>query len=337
MTFSVSVQPSQRQFNVEAHETVLDAALRAGVVLPYGCKDGACGSCKGKVLSGSVRYKNHAQDKLSEQDRAQGCTLFCSVHANTDLVIECREVVGLGEFPIKKVPCRINSIHKITADVAILKLQLPANDKFLYRAGQYIDFMLKDGERRSYSIANAPHENGPLELHIRHLPGGLFTDHVFNTMKEKDILRFEGPFGTFFLREESDKPIILLASGTGFAPIKALIEDAIHRNITRPMTLYWGARQQADIYMETLVRDWEQQLPHFKFVPVLSEAQWSGRMGLVHEAVLVDYPDLSQVQVYACGAPIMVTSAQKDFLTHGLPEQEFFADAFTSKADVVND
>jgi CDP-4-dehydro-6-deoxyglucose reductase len=224
--------------------------------------------------------------------------------------------------------------------VAILSLQLPANEALAYRAGQYVEFLLKDGKRRAYSIANAPSFSGPLELHIRHLPGGLFTDHVFSTMKERDILRFEGPLGTFFLREDSNKPIVLLASGTGFAPVKALVEHMLHLKSERPVHLYWGGRRPQDLYMHALCEQWARELPHFRYVPVISDAlpedAWTGRTGYVHAAVMQDIPDLSGYQVYACGAPVMVDSARSDYVAQcGLPPEEFYADAFTTEADLA--
>lgn len=220
-----------------------------------------------------------------------------------------------------------------------MTLQLPANETLKYRAGQYIEFMLRDGKRRSYSLASPPDQDQPLSLHIRHMPGGLFTEQVFGTMKERDILRFEGPMGTFFVREDSDKPMVLLASGTGFAPIKAIVEHLRAQDSQRPMTLYWGGRRPQDLYMDALCRQWEAILPNFKYVPVISAAlpedNWNGRTGFVHAAVMADLPDLSGHQVYACGAPIVVESAKRDFVAQcRLPEDEFYADAFTTEADI---
>ncbi len=242
MTFQVTVQPSGHQFSCEADETVLAAAIRAGVGLPYGCKNGACGSCKGKVVSGSVQHKAHQQRALTPEEEAAGFSLFCCATASADLVIEAREVAGSSDYPIKKMPSRVTTIEKVAPDVVVLTLQLPASERLNYRAGQYIEFMLRDNKRRSYSMASAPVDGGPVTLHIRHIPGGLFTDQVFTTLKERDILRFEGPMGTFFLREDSDKPVVLLASGTGFAPLKAIVEHMINEGSTRPITLYWGGR-----------------------------------------------------------------------------------------------
>ena len=339
MTFQITVQPSGHQFSCDEDETVLAAAMRAGVGLPYGCKNGACSSCKGKVISGSVTHKPHQARALTPEEEAAGMSLFCCAMPHADLVIEAREVAGSGDFPIKKMPSRVSTIEKVAPDVVVISLQLPATETLQYRSGQYIEFLLRDGKRRSYSIATAP-DNGPLTLHIRHMPGGLFTDQVFSTMKERDILRFEGPLGTFFVRDDSDKPMVLLASGTGFAPIKAIVEHLVQTGSTRPMALYWGGRRPQDLYMDALCREWAAKLPNFQYVPVVSNAEaednWSGRSGFVHQAVMADLPDLSGYQVYSCGAPIMVESAKKDFVAHcGLPEDEFYADAFTSEADLA--
>lgn len=340
MTFKVTVQPSGHEFTCDEDETLLAAALRAGVGLPYGCKSGACGSCKGRVLEGEVHHGAHQDRALPAAEEAKGYSLFCCATPRSDLSIEAREVEGLTDYPIRKLPTRVSRIERVAEDVIVLHLQLPAADTFRYRAGQYIEFLLKDGMRRSYSMANAPQGEPVLSLHIRHMPGGLFTDHVFHHMKEREILRFEGPMGSFFLREESDKPIVLLASGTGFAPIKAIVEDVIAKGVRRPMRLYWGGRRPQDLYLHALAEEWARTLPDFAYVPVISDArpedQWGGRSGLVHQAVMQDLPDLSGYQVYACGAPLMVEAAKKDFPARcGLPEEEFYADAFTSAADVA--
>jgi CDP-4-dehydro-6-deoxyglucose reductase len=340
MTFQVTVSPSGSQFSCEEGETVLSAALRAGVGLPYGCKNGACGSCKGKILDGHVKHGPHQQRALSELEEQQGMSLFCCAKPAGDLQIEAREIVSSGDYPVKKLPCRIAKLEKLSHDVMLIALQLPANERLQYRAGQYVEFLLRDGKRRSYSMANAPHLDEHITLHVRHMPGGMFTDQLFSTLKERDILRFEGPQGTFFLREDSDKPIILLASGTGFAPIKALVEHLIFTKSTRPVTLYWGGRRPADLYMNSLCKEWEHNLPNFRYVPVVSDAHaedaWKGRSGFVHKAVMEDHADLSGYQVYACGAPIVVDSARRDFSAQcALPAEEFFADSFTSEADLA--
>ena len=336
--FSVLVQPSGRAFSVEPSETLLAGGIRQGVGLPYGCKDGACGSCKCKKISGTVVHGNHQEKALSAAEEAAGIVLTCCATATSDLVLESRQVSLEGALPVRKMPARISSLVHASPDVIQLQLQLPASESFQYRAGQYLDVLLRDGARRSYSMANAPHTGPALELHIRHMPGGRFTDLVFGSMKERDIVRIEGPMGSFFLREDSKKPVVLLASGTGFAPIKALIEHMQERQITRPATLFWGGRRPHDLYMDDWVRAQCAVMPQLSYVPVVSDAlpedKWQGRTGFVHQAVLEDMPDLSGYQVYACGAPVVVESAQRDFSDlAGLDEAEFFADSFTSEAD----
>ncbi len=341
MTFTITLQPANRSFTVEADEAILPAAIRQGIGLPYGCRDGACGSCKSKLLAGRVVHGTHQLKALSPAEEEAGYILTCCGRPQSDCVVEARSVPGAGEHPVLRLPSRVISIARPAPDVAVIRLQLPANQNLQYRAGQYVEFILRDGARRSYSMANAPGSLGSppaIELHIRHMPGGVFTDHVFGVMKEKDILRMEGPFGSFFLREESDKPIVLLASGTGFAPIKAIVEQMRLKGIQRPAVLYWGCRHQADLYQHGVCLQLAAEMPKLRYVPVLSEPlpddAWTGRTGLVHQAVMQDFPDLSAHQVYACGAPVMVDSAQRDFVALcGLPADEFYADSFTSEAD----
>lgn len=340
MSFSVTVLPSGRTFTANADEALLAAAIRQGIGLPYGCKDGACGSCKCKKLEGTVVHGTHQLKALSAEEAEQGFILTCCGVAHSDVVMESRQVTDESAFPIKKMPVRVNSLTKASHDVMLLRLQLPAADVFKYHAGQYVEFLLRDGDRRAYSMGNAPHtqlENPGVELHIRHMPGGKFTDHVFGPMKEKEILRIEGPFGSFYLREESVKPMIMLASGTGFAPIKAIIEHLQVKSITRPAILYWGGRRLADLYMHDWILGKVAEMPNLSYVPVISDAlpedAWTGRTGFVHRAVLQDFPDLSAYQVYACGAPIVVDSAQADYLAAGLPADEFYADSFVTEKD----
>lgn len=344
MTFTIQIQPSNRSFEVADDEAILPAAIRQGVGLPYGCRDGACGSCKSKLLEGRVVHGAHQSKALSAEEEAAGLILTCCAKPQTNCVVEARSVPGAGEFPVLKLPSRVLSLEKAAPDVMVLRLQLPANQNFQYRAGQFVEFILRDGDRRSYSMANAPTHLGEppsIELHIRHMPGGKFTDHVFGPMKEKDILRMEGPFGSFFLREDTDKPMVLLASGTGFAPIKALLQHMQFKGITRPVTLYWGARRLADLYQHAWCLQAAADMPQLTYVPVLSEAApedaWTGRIGFVHQAVMADFPSLAGHQVYACGAPVVVDSAQRDFTALcGLPADEFYADSFTSEADKQN-
>ena len=343
MSFQVSVLPSNRSFTVTEDEPILTAGIRQGVAMPYGCKDGACGSCKCKMLEGKVIHGQHQAKALSAEEEAKGYILTCCAKPQSDIVLESRQVTSADAFPIKRMPSRVISLEKKSHDVMAIKLQLPASDTLQYKAGQYIEFILRDGARRSYSMASAPHiaaESKTLELHIRHMPGGKFTDHVFGEMKEKEIQRIEGPFGSFYLREDSNKPMVLLASGTGFAPIKAIIEHMQQNGITRPATLYWGGRRPADLYMNDWVLSQVETMPNIRYVPVVSNAlpedAWTGRTGFVHQAVMADFPDLSAHQVYACGAPIVVDSAKADFVKLcQLPADEFYADSFITEADIA--
>ncbi|MFO1415222.1 MAG: CDP-6-deoxy-delta-3,4-glucoseen reductase [Burkholderiales bacterium] len=338
MTFEITIKPSGHAYRCEDGDTVLTAAMRADLMLPYGCRNGACGTCKGKILSGQVDYGAHQASTLTDEEKRKGLALFCCAKPTSDLTIEVREVRRAGDIQIKRLPCRIESIDKVAPDVAIVRLKLPASERLQYLAGQYVDFLLKDNKRRSFSLATPPEDDSLLELHIRHIPGGFFSDALFTQYKGREILRFEGPLGSFYLREDSDKPIIFLAGGTGFAPIKAIIEHALHHKMDRQMVLYWGVRSLTDLYLPQLPATWQAAHPNFSFIPVLSEPKpedaWPGRTGFVHQAVLQDFPSLAGFQVYACGAPAMIDAARRDFGARGLPEDQFFADSFTFAAEV---
>src|SRR3954470_17020599 len=331
----VTLRPSGHEFEVAEGESILTAALRQHFVLPYGCRNGACGTCKGRLLEGAVDYGVYQRKALSDEEKALGKALFCQAKPLGDVVIEARTIGAVQDIVVKKRPCRVQQLERVADDVIIVYLKLPANERLQFLAGQYLEFLLKDGSRRSFSMANAPHADELMQLHVRRVAGGNFTEHVFTKMKERDILRFEGPLGTFFLREDSAKPIVFVASGTGFAPIKSIIEHALHKGVARPMVLYWGGRRPKDLYMDALARQWP-----IDYVPVISDAlpedNWSGRAGFVHRAVMQDFPDLSGHQVYACGVPVMVDAAKRDFTQQcGLPEEEFFADSFTTQADLA--
>jgi len=333
MAHRVTLKPSGHTYEVEEGKTILQAGLDAGHMLPYSCRAGVCRTCRGTVVEGKVDYGLAHETYLPQSDRDKGYALLCQAKPLSDLVVEVREVHGVRP---RIIPCRVEKLDKPASDVAVIGLRLPMNENFRFLAGQYVDILLKDGKRRSYSLATKPDTGGvtALEIHVRHTPGGLFTEQVFTKLKVRDLLRFEGPLGSFYLREESEKPMILLASGTGFAPIRSIIEAALEKKLEqkRPMTLYWGCRVRQDLYQMELAQSWVR--PGFKFVPVLSDEKWDGRTGFVHRAVMEDFPDMSGVQVYACGAPIVVDSARRDFsLQCRLPAEEFFADSFITEAE----
>ena len=328
----VTIKNSGHTFDVRPSQTVLQAAIDAGINLPYGCRNGACGSCKAKLISGKVLHNEYQSSAMSDAELAAGNALLCCAIALEDLTIECREVGGLAGIKPRILPARVAKKEQLAHDVIALHLQLPASERLQFKAGQYIEFILKDGKRRAFSIANAQHDAEFLQLHIRVIPGGVFSEYVANELVEKAILRIEAPFGNFFLREDSQKPIIFVAGGTGFAPVKGIIEHMLFNNIQRDIILYRGARQLQDLYMHELCEKWAEFIPHLTYIPVISEPQgddWQGRVGLVHEAVLADIKDLSSYQAYVCGAPGMCEVAHTTFVAQGLLADEFFSDAFT--------
>jgi CDP-4-dehydro-6-deoxyglucose reductase len=339
MSFRVSLQPSEHSFDASPDEYVLSAGLAAGWNLPYSCRVGMCRSCRAKLVSGEVELSDYLPHVLTPEMQSQNLVLLCRAKARSDLVVQVQELSLQAQKP-KLVPCRVRRIKRVAPDIAVVNLRLPQNENMRFAAGQYVDVLLRGDKRRAYSIATAPRPEGviDIDLHVRHTPGGLFTDQVFSAMKERDLLKFEAPLGTFYLREDSDKPVVFLASGTGFAPIKSIIEHMAARKIARRIALYWGGRSRADLYLLDLAESWARSIPDFRFVPVLSEPrpedQWSGRSGLVHRAVMADLPDLSGYQVYASGNPPMVDAARADFAKiNRLPESEFFADAFVTEAE----
>jgi CDP-4-dehydro-6-deoxyglucose reductase, E3 len=329
----VTIQNSGHTFDVRPSQTVLQAAIEADIHIPYGCRNGACGSCKAKLVSGKVMHDDYQNSAMTEAELAAGNTLLCCARPLEDIIVECREVGGLTGIKPRILPARVAKKEQISHDVVALHLQLPASEHLQFLAGQYLEFILKDGKRRAFSIANAPHDAEFIELHIRVIPGGVFSAYVTNELQEKAILRLEAPFGNFFLREDSKNPIIFVAGGTGFAPVKGIIEHMLHNNIKRKIILYRGARVAEDLYMNDLCEKWAEFTPHLTYIPVLSEPvasdNWQGRTGLVHQAVLDDIKDLSGYQAYVCGAPGMCEVAHNTFVAQGLLADEFFSDAFT--------
>jgi len=330
--YEINTVPCGHRLTAREGETVLEAALRQGVNLPYVCRDGACGVCKGKILKGTVDYGTYQEGVLTEAEKTEGKALFCCAKPLSDLDIECHEVDKSRQFPIKTLSFRVQKMEQAAPDVMLLELLPEGDERMNFVAGQYVAVQLEDGTKRSYSIANPPHETEHLQLHIRLVEGGKFTGHVFNGMKEGDVLQVEGPYGNFSLREEDDKPIIFMSGGCGFGAIKGMVEHAFKVGLDRSMTLYWGAKSPADLYSD-LPEKWQQEHDNFKFIPVLSEPKpeygWQGRTGLVHEAILQDYERLNDYQVYACGSPGMVEASRAPFMAKGLPEDQYFSDAFT--------
>ena len=332
MTFSVKVTDTEFSFPCEAGESVLDAAQRAGFELPYSCRKGVCGTCKGKIVSGEVRA--YAGDALSAAERAAGDVLYCNARARSDLEIAPRSISKADPFARKTLTARVFRLARMADDVMLVHLRYPAGQRVRFKAGHYVTIRMDNGETRDFSMANAPQESDGIQLHVRLVEGGAFTSHVFETLKRGDTMQVEVPFGSFTLRD-SDKPILFVAGSTGFAPIKSMIEDAFTKGIDRDMTLYWGARRRGGLYSD-LPEKWAKQHKRFRYVPVVSDEVAPGmRHGLVHKAVLEDHPSLAEFQAYVCGVPALCRAARKDFRAAGLPVREFFIDTFTTQADIA--
>ncbi len=330
MTHKVRLHPSDDCFDVAEDETVLAAGLRAGLHLPHSCRGGSCGACEAKLLQGRIRYPGGTPPALAPAEAAAGKVLLCQACAETDLVVEARAMEVPEDVRIRRLPCRVEEKTLLAPDVMRLVLKLPSFEPFVFLPGQYVDILLKDGRRRSFSVASPPHEDGRLELHVRRVPGGDFTGTVFGDLQDRALLRLEGPLGGFWLRDDDGVPAVMVAGGTGFAPIKAMLRHLMHTGSRRSVHFYWGVRTPADLYEGEAVSGWARDLDWLEFVPVMSEADaaWPGRRGWVHQAVLEDYPDLSGAAVYAAGPPPMIEAIQNSFPARGLSPQRLYFDSF---------
>jgi CDP-4-dehydro-6-deoxyglucose reductase, E3 len=328
----VMVRPDNRIVAVRPGETILEAALREGIAFPYECRNGGCGHCRCSLLSGRVELGPHQDSLLTAEERAAGQVLACSAVPLSDVELEYEPTSPPGGIQAREYEATVVAMRRVAPDVMVLRLALADGEPLRFYAGQYINILLPDGGKRSFSFATAPHESREIELQIRHIPGGRFTSRVFGAMQVGERIRFEGPLGSFFLREDSDKPIIFVAGATGFAPVKSMLEHAFHVGMKRRMVLYWGTRRLEQMYARELCEKWAREQPNFAFVPVLSDPRpqdhWRGRTGLVHEAILADFPSLRGHQVYACGSVAMVEAAHPAFAARGLTQDDCFSDAF---------
>jgi CDP-4-dehydro-6-deoxyglucose reductase len=339
MSFKISVPASGHEFFAEENESILDAAIRQGIGLPYGCRNGACGKCSGKVISGETTCDSQALRANAKKEHEAGKVLFCQSRASSDLEIEVREIVKSSDIEIKILPCRVEKMELLTHDVMKLLLKLPETERLQFMAGQYIEILLKDGKRRAFSIANPPHDDEYIELHIRHVPDGQFGDFVFDGLKEKALMRIEGPLGSYFLREDSERPIILMGGGTGFAPLKSMLEHVFYINSKRQIHLFCGVRSKDDLYMDEMVQQWLAKYKNLKYTAVLSDPEvadnWQGETGFVHESVIKHYPDLAEFDVYLSGPPPMVKAGMDLFYKKGLPETQIYSDSFEYSDDAL--
>ncbi len=321
----------RRTFRQAETQTILDAAALGGIQLPYSCKTGRCSTCKCKVIDGQT-YALHDEIGLTEDDKAAGWILSCVRSAKTDLLLDIEDL-GDTSLPIPRTaPCRIQSLNFLTRDVLCISLRLPPAVDFTFLPGQYIDVIGPNGVRRSYSLSNAPATDKILHLHVRAVPGGELSQYWFNQAKANDLIRLHGPLGTSFLRQISGLDLIFLATGTGIAPIKAMLEGLANTPVheqPRSVTVYWGGRVEEDLYLRNLDELPGKNTP-CRFVPVLSraDASWSGARGHVQDALLQASPDLAQAVVYACGSEAMINSARAILVDNGLPQARFHSDAF---------
>ncbi len=333
MSYIIKTEPAGHQFSVEPDETILAAAMRQQIALPYGCRNGSCGSCTAALVDGRVDYPGGKTEALAGQ--AAGACLTCQAVPRADCTLRVAELEDGTTVTPRILPCRMEARDWLNHDVLRLRLKLPEGQRLAYRAGQYLEIILGDGRRRAFSIANPPHDDAQIELHVRRVPGGELTDRLVDQFQDRGILRIQAPLGTFVLREHSTRPVLFVGGGTGFAPIKAMIEHALHIGIDRPMALYWGARARHDLYLSDLPAQWADTIPGFRYVPVLSEpdADWDGRTGYVHEAVVADHPDVADYDVYLSGPPVMVEAGRGAFEALGLSMDHMFSDAFEWAAD----
>lgn len=332
MNHRITLAGSGTVFEAADNEPILTAALRQGVQLPYGCRNGQCGACKAQRTSGSVRYPDGSTTTaLSDAERAAGWELCCQALATSDVSLATREIDRGAAIEIRTLPARVARLEKLSHDVLGIWLQLPKSERLVFRAGQYIEILMRDGKARAFSLANAPHDDEFLQLHVRYYPGGAFAEYAFNSMHEKELLRIRGPFGSFCWQEDSARPALLIAGGTGFAPIKAVIEHAFSKGVATPLTLYWGVRAARDLY-SSLPAQWAGEHPNFTFVPVLSEPlaedDWRGRRGFVHTALGEDFGNLDSHDIYTCGPPVMTSAVAQACIERGTTRERVFSDAF---------
>ncbi len=341
VSFTVTLKASGRQFDVADGETVLAAAQRAGLALPYSCRAGVCGSCKALLLEGDCHYPHQPPTALNAAERAQHAVLLCQAVPRSDLRIEVREVASVEDMPKRRHRLRVAQKDLAASDVVRLRLTPETHERLRWLPGQYLEVILDDGKRRAFSIANAPHQGNYIELHVRHVSGGGFTSWVFDTLAEGDVLEVDGPMGTFVPREDSERPAILMAGGTGFAPVKAIVEHFLHLGTRRALHVYWGARSAEDLYLRDLPEAWARQVPSLTFQAVVSDPEQAAiagvPAGLVHEAVLHDHPDLSGHDVYMCGPPAMIDAGRRLFVEADLPEERLYYDSFDYAPEVLAD
>ncbi len=338
MSHKVTIHPSGHEFDIEEDETILDAAMRQNIELPYGCRGGACGSCAGRIVKGDVYYDDEPialDDEMISSNQA----LFCIAKTHQDIELGIDEIESSTQFEVKQFGCHVSSKNKLCHDVIALKITLDNDERLQYHAGQYIEFILEGEKHRAFSIANSPHNDDLIELHIRHIEGGLFTDFLFDSMPENSGLQLQGPLGSFYLREDRNRPIIMMGGGTGFGPLKAMIEYIEHTGFNQRIFMFMGVRALRDLYMDNMAKQWMQKNSNFTFTAVLSEPvnddNWQGETGFVHQVVADQFPDMSGFDIYISGPPPMVNASVDVFIQQGASKDNMFSDAFEYSTDAT--
>lgn len=331
----VKLAPSGEHYEVEADESLLEGALRAGLNLPHSCKGGRCGSCRARLLRGEVHYPRGRPIALTDAEERAGDVLLCQARARTPVAVEIRQIREVADVQVKSLPARVQRMRLLAPNVMGLWLRLPAIEPLHWLPGQYIDIMLSGGRRRSFSLANPPHDGGLLELHVRRTGRGEFTRQVFESMTEGTLLRIEGPLGQFVLREGTG-PILLVGGGTGYAPLKAILRHAVETGVDRPVTLVWGARTRDDLYEDAWLARLAGDQSRFSYVPVLSEETAEGYVtGLVHEVLASRLPALAGHDVYIAGPPPMVEAVRAEVARLGADPTRVFFDSFEYAPDTL--
>lgn len=333
MTFTISVRDSEVAFDCEPGQNVLDAAEMAGWAIPYSCRKGVCDTCLGSVTSGAVEGLGGGSVCAPAEVR------LCRAQPNGDIEIAPRRIEARTPPVRKRLTTTVFRRRQVAPSVTILDLRFPIGRRTPFRAGQFLNVILDDGDTRSYSLANAPQRNDLAQLHVRHEPNGVFSARILHQLEFHDTVEIEAPFGEFFVddHDSAEDPIILLATGTGYAPMRSIILDHIARRLTRPVHLYWGARTVEDLYDLATIHAWTQRHPWLRFTPVLSRPDpgWDGATGWVQAAAIKDHPDLSDRHIYACGSEAMTLTAAELARDRGVAPDRFHSDAFISAAAPV--
>lgn len=332
----ITLLPAQHEIAAGGDESILDAARRAGINLPHSCKGGHCASCRARLVEGAIRYPDMPPAGLTEQEHHHGDVLLCQARAaSAHVTVRLREIHAPVDLQVKSLPCRVEQLQQLAPDVMAMFLKWPAAEDFAYLPGQYIDVLLPQQRRRSFSIANAPGRTASLELHVGRVAGGEFTQQVFEAIRPGTLLRMEGPLGQFWFRQTSPRPALLIAGGTGYAPMRAMLEALLGRGEERPLHLYWGVRTPEQLYEQARLHEWTQRHANFRYTPVVSGAapSWQGRTGLVHAAALQDHDDFAALDVYTAGPPALVEAVRYELVARGLPAEQLFFDSFDFAPD----